>query len=232
MASRRSSPAGSSTPSAGRARVLDELLQTERSYVSSLAKVVDNFVRLPGTQAALGGKRAEVVAQNIERILDANRGFLADLEAGLGRSGANLVGPVLRRFLSRATPLYLEYVNGFPAAVQELDSADKSVAAVRTLLREFRSHPSCGGLGVQSFLIMPVQRLPRYKLLCRELAKASEADEQCGAQERAVLSATVEAVDAVTSKIDASVRQAENMTKLLSLQNTGELACGEDGGGG
>jgi hypothetical protein len=40
------------------------------------------------------------------------------------------------------------------------------------VLHEAEQNPRCNGLTLISFLIMPIQRIPRYELLLKELIKA------------------------------------------------------------
>ena len=39
-----------------------------------------------------------------------------------------------------------------------------------------KTHPDAGGLDVRSFLIMPVQRVPRYRMLLEDLLAHTDAD--------------------------------------------------------
>ena len=48
--------------------------------------------------------------------------------------------------------------------------------AVREMVTKAQQSPRCAGQSLQSLLIMPVQRVPRYELLLRELIKQTDDD--------------------------------------------------------
>ena len=239
------------------------LVETERSYVKSLGTLVELYVRPAASNHILGAARSKRIFQNAEWLLEVNSAFLAALEKACaaeadaqgasGRSGAprgRVLGALLRRFLARATPLYLEYIQNYGTAVKALDDGARRYGAIRNLLEKVRSDPACGGLRLQSFLIMPVQRLPRYKMLFEEMVKAISKEEAASptsaqtdrqarpeltspfdppsaadasvasSEDREALVAAAKEIDAVTIRINDSVRDAENLTKLLDLANS------------
>lgn len=63
--------------------------------------------------------------------------------------------------------LYSTYVTNYPtsiAAMKRLQSEDRRFALFLTKLKQ---NERCQGLDLTSFLIMPVQRVPRYKMLVK-----------------------------------------------------------------
>jgi len=65
-----------------------------------------------------------------------------------------------------------------------------------------------------SYLIMPVQRIPRYELLLRELDKHTLSTHP----EKASLRGAIDAIHGIAIKINEGKRHAENMSQLLQLQ--------------
>ncbi len=59
--------------------------------------------------------------------------------------------------------IYIGYTNNYARAVEFLNSARKEKIAA--LLSDSKTLAQCKGLDLQSLLIMPVQRVPRYTLL-------------------------------------------------------------------
>ena len=45
--------------------------------------------------------------------------------------------------------------------------------AFRSLREKWSNHPRCNMLDIESFLIQPIQRLPRYSLLIRDILKST-----------------------------------------------------------
>ena len=117
-----------------------------------------------------------------------NGDFLAELEAlegparGYAGRGLRSLGEVVLGAARKMKGCYTRYVNNFDAAsarlgklralrpehTRYLEANEVSLEASR-YLEVARSHPDAGGLDVSYFLIMPVQRMPRYRLLLSEL---------------------------------------------------------------
>lgn len=84
------------------------------------------------------------------------------------------------------------------------------------LMSGFRSNPGCGGLDLASFLILPVQRIPRYELLLKELQKNStEKDPQ--------LEEVVQNIQTLTQKVNESRRLVDNILKVRNTVYTPPL---------
>lgn len=66
-------------------------------------------------------------------------------------------------------------------------------------------------------LIQPIQRLPRYELLLRELWKATPADEDGGATKEELRRA-LDAVSACVGSLNEDLEQAANARDLLAAQ--------------
>ena len=66
-----------------------------------------------------------------------------------------------------------------------------------------------------SFLIMPIQRIPRYELLLRELKKNTDPS----SPESVGLEKAFEKIVGIATHVNESQRHIENMTKLLALQD-------------
>ena len=97
------------------------------------------------------------------------------------------------------------------------DSAMKTLAAVEGDLmaaREDSADQSSLRFDFDSMFIMPVQRMPRYALLVRELVKNTDA----GHPDAAALKATDETIRKVTTFVNKRKAAAENLTRLMSLQ--------------
>jgi hypothetical protein len=72
------------------------------------------------------------------------------------------------------------------------------------------------GLDMVSFLIMPVQRIPRYLLLLKELLRFTPA----GHPELERLQLAFNKVQKIAQHVNEQQRHVENMSVLLSIQNT------------
>ena len=153
--------------------------------------------------------------------------------------------------------MYTLYLAGYPKALETINE-QRNNKRFQAFLAEKRK--ACG-LDLMSYLIvrlplvfcrslvsfsslrmfpaaqMPVQRIPRYELLLREMIRYTKKDHPvralaCSAsgsvragsqslaeQEHAKLAEAFEKIQSIASRVNEDQRQVENMSKLLEIQN-------------
>jgi hypothetical protein len=92
-----------------------------------------------------------------------------------------MIGDILARFFGSLdvdlASLYTRFMKEFPLAMEtytRLMKQNEAFAAYHdTVIAE---HPECQNLNLASFLLTPIQRLPRYLLLIRELIKVRQEE--------------------------------------------------------
>jgi hypothetical protein len=62
---------------------------------------------------------------------------------------------------------YTKYVNNYNNSLKTLNHFQQNSEKISQFLSEVQVNPKIRGLSLQSLLIMPVQRLPKYELLLR-----------------------------------------------------------------
>ena len=80
-------------------------------------------------------------------------------------------------------------------------------------LAQQRLDPELGGLNLTSFLIMPIQRIPRYRLLLEDLRKNTDKK----SVERPILNKTLKQIRTIATKVNETKRRVEALTKLVCL---------------
>jgi hypothetical protein len=107
--------------------------------------------------------------------------------------------------------MYTQYLNSYPIALHTIDEfrSDKRFQAFLATKRA-----KCG-LDLMSYLIMPVQRVPRYQLLLKEIKRCTPQDHE----EYAKLEEAYLKIQAIATHINESKRTVEGMSKLLEIQN-------------
>ncbi|KAJ1987716.1 hypothetical protein EDC05_005677 [Coemansia umbellata] len=167
-----------------RNNVIQELIETERSYVEKLRALIDIYV-VPLRSAARSTNNAlipaydaHVIFGNIERVSEVNERFLGDLEAWQQgeMDPKETIGSLCRdHFVD--FHVYKRYINGYQHALvssRELEAKNPLYAA---FLQRAREREECKKLGISDLLIMPVQRIPRYTLLLTDLLKVIPEDD-------------------------------------------------------
>ena len=69
---------------------------------------------------------------------------------------------------------------------------------------------------LEALLIVPIQRVPRYRLLLTELVSLTEETDQ----EFTILSAALKQIEAVAQHINEQIREQENMQRMIRIQRS------------
>ncbi|KAF8935639.1 hypothetical protein BGZ52_008115 [Haplosporangium bisporale] len=114
--------------------------------------------------------------------------------------------------------MYSFYVNNYDNALRVLQTQltnSKYKKKTKEFLRRCAKHPNHTQLGLQGYLLLPVQRIPRYKMLLGDLLENTWPD-HVDYQDIAT------ALDKISSRADEMnerKRQYENHEKVLLVQN-------------
>ena len=157
---------------------LREIYTSEQKYVDSLLLCMEQLykpmVRVSrGRSALISRAQLNDIFSTLEIIVELNRNLLNDLRDRLSK------WPTVQKFgdlfvrMSPILRLYSGYVRNYEVAQKTLDSM-KENAPFAEFLAEREKHTN--GLQLESFLIMPVQRLPRYQMLLQGLLKYTDED--------------------------------------------------------
>jgi len=163
------------TGNEARKMILRELLDTENTYVHGLETCIQSFLVPCRTtkRMMLPQKTVDTLFGNIEEVYKYNRRFLKLLEATVESDDPNAtVGDLFDTFFSGYTKtIYARYMCNCDTAINTVLSLTDDNPEFKEFDLETKK---AVGLGLQSYLIMPVQRLPRYILLLNELVKHTE----------------------------------------------------------
>lgn len=162
-----------------RERILQELVDSESHYVKDLALLHHLFRNqfcsaLDVNPPMLTREQFERIFSNAETLLRFNSEFLAQLDARHN-------GPTWEPERSTVGDLFLQYGPMFRmyglycanlgAALVEVGSLRSSSPEFATTLRMIERIPDVRSLKLESFLSLPMQRVPRYVLLLETLWK-------------------------------------------------------------
>ncbi|KAM5135854.1 LOW QUALITY PROTEIN: phosphatidylinositol 3,4,5-trisphosphate-dependent Rac exchanger 1 protein [Mantella aurantiaca] len=202
--------------------VLNEILNTERDYVGTLHFLQSAFLHRIRQSAAdktenccISQENVKILFSNIEDILQVHRDFLESLEAALQPEpqSHHQLGRIFLKFKERFC-VYEEYCSNHEKALRLLMELNK-VPNVRAFLL------SCMLLGgrktdipLEGYLLTPIQRICKYPLLLKELAKRTSTKHL---DHQAVQSA-LQAMKTVCTNINETKRQMEKLEALEQLQ--------------
>lgn len=152
-----------------RALIVQELVTTERSYLESLMRLVTQFMVPCVGECVISTEDAQLLFSNTESLYKLHSEFLSYLEEAYtsdGSIGKLFVqfGPMLR--------LYKEYAAEHDKALVTLERLVNKVTFVdfcKTPMGVDEASPESVYLHIASLLITPIQRIPRYLLLFKDL---------------------------------------------------------------
>jgi len=223
---------------------MNEIVVTERSYLSSLGALLTAFVRplvadyksgkpqfgggvLGVMNEAGDGAAMSVFMSRLEHIVTLNSKLQTDLEARLEQwtaapmdSGGNAPMCTCGDVFANYAPLfnmYDEYSSSYEFATKTLVDREKSDAKLAKFLEE-QSTQYAGVLRQQtilSLLIMPIQRVPRYLLLLKEMLKHTAEDHP----DHALVEKAIQTISQVASHINEHIRERENMVALREIDH-------------
>ncbi|XP_046929249.1 dynamin-binding protein isoform X1 [Lynx rufus] len=156
-----------------RAKVIEELLQTERDYIRDLEMCIEHIM-VPLQQAQIPNIDFEGLFGNMQMVIKVSKQLLADLEI------SDAVGPVFLDHRDELEGMYKVYCQNHDEAISLLEIYEKdekiqkhlqdSLADLKSLYTEW----GCTNyINLGSFLIKPVQRVMRYPLLLMELLNST-----------------------------------------------------------
>ncbi|KAI6003714.1 hypothetical protein EDD15DRAFT_2156946 [Pisolithus albus] len=201
--------------------VINELVNTERSYVKRLRILKDDyadplrqFSRSKST-AILPPYEAKTLFGNVDNLLPVNEAFLADLERMMEPDGPKTVGGVgdvaLKHFKDlRGFEHYKQYYAKREEAqtIFEREMMKKSSGFAAYVDRiKYSNADARNRVGLRELLMDPVQRIPRYTLLFRTMVKLMGLDDP----QRALI---IEA-DEIASKI--ALAETDEQTKRAAV---------------
>eukprot|EP00903_Cladosiphon_okamuranus_P017118 g15771.t1 len=204
-----------------RKNIARELLDTEDKYVRMLEALLATIIRpclgqgsnksapMPKDEAneLFGTLRAEEILAINTAFREQLRGRMATL------SDETCFGDLFKRF-APFLKMYVEYCTQHENTSSRVSLIASKNDKFGNLLHRARSDPRCQDLDAQSLLIMPIQRIPRYKLLLEGMLKNTEKDHP----DRPLLQNAIEQISDVASFINDSIKRRENQAKIWDLQ--------------
>jgi hypothetical protein len=191
--------------------VIKEIISTELTYLERL-KITIDIIITPLRQFKIIAQ-SDIIDQFsiIEKMHDLHQKLYNDLIAGEESDTLNF-GEIFGDF-SKNFRLYSEYLINYEPALQKRASLLISNRKFADFVELAQKDPKCQNLAMESFLILPVQRIPRYKLLLEQLLKYTEKSHA----DYESVSFALEKISEIAMLNNEAIRERENMTKLMAI---------------
>ncbi len=199
-----------------RAHVVAEMKTTEESFVAQLEEIRDVFLVPLKLKGLLSDADLKLLSLNVPLLLNMHVGLRDDLRArAAGWTRAAAVGDVFLKLVP-FLKLHAEYVKSYDVAVQRLTEL-RADAAFSAFMRTCSSAARAGLSGdqyLQTLLIAPVQRIPRYEMLLGECIKATPALHA----DHEALQRALDGVRAVATHINDMKKVDDTLRRIAALQ--------------
>jgi len=151
-------------------------LESERKYARTLSEIIAVFATPIVNQSLLSPEEVKKLFLNITEIYNFHVSLLAKLEDRMKEwTPRQLLGDVLLG-LNISMSIYQDYINSYdPTILPALININKKFASF--VERKYSpENSSSGSKYLESLLITPVQRLPRYEMLLKDLMRNTLSD--------------------------------------------------------
>ncbi|XP_065668917.1 uncharacterized protein LOC100200535 isoform X2 [Hydra vulgaris] len=207
-------------PSDRRSLIALEVYTTERSYVRGLEIVVLHFMKQIGLNGFMDDSELKIVFGNIESILALHKEMLDELLERISNwSDSQSIGDI---FLMQENKwkIYSDYCTNYDASDAFLKQRLKKKKDFETFLNMCYTNPVClPGLTMPSYLITVIQRIPRYVLLLKDIAKRTSSDHNDFQHLKDALALMEKIASFLNEQLKQS--QCQKALELLQTQITG-----------
>jgi len=195
------------SPKDNRARLVAELLNSERSYVQDLERL-HNY-QIEAESKILSKEDSITLFSNLDKLLDFQRNFLIHMEAALAvPTQEQDIGELFLSMEEKFDECYQVFcANQDKSAKFALENCDLLMKMANVMEPKYE---------LPSYLIKPVQRICKYPLLLNELLKY---DTKAGHPYCDKLQAGLDSIKRVTELTNELKRQVENEKITEDLKN-------------
>ncbi|MDP2437935.1 MAG: hypothetical protein Q8P67_19510 [archaeon] len=201
---------------AHRDQVAREIIATEKSYVNDLilARTLYLLPLKAGIVKRITHDRVRLIFGNMENLIEVNSLLLQKLAE---REKQWHSQQLLADIFCEMAPMFLlygDYCQSYGTGCELLKKLEMKPDVSQFLQRVAQeSAVELRQLGLHDILIMPVQRLPRYLLLLRDLLKDTEPPHP----DYENIKRAISSIQVVAEKVNEAIRLAESHQKLLEL---------------
>ncbi|PRP74676.1 hypothetical protein PROFUN_03598 [Planoprotostelium fungivorum] len=203
-----------------RTKIAREILSTERSYVGALEFTMKYFLK-PLTELSETDKRIlkpktiDLIFSNLDQIYNANAPLLSALESKLSNwsDDTSTIGDM---FLEQVPEFvaYKHYLERHDLTIRKLRKLDKK-SSWQAFQQEMKEQPGSLKGDLSFYLIQPVQRMPRYELLLKDLIKHTNENHP----DYKNLKDALQSINELVISANEEMRKQAELEKLYKIQN-------------
>ncbi|KAJ3141358.1 hypothetical protein HK100_007786 [Physocladia obscura] len=193
-----------SNPLDNRARVIKEIVETERAYLFALEEL-QNYEHELTSARVFSLEMVNILFSNLDELLDFQRRFMVGMESTLNLGVVEQRIGQLFILNEEAFGVYFPFCRNYQNASNFALSQAEDLKLLGHIIQPHH---------IQSYLIKPVQRLMKYPMLLNELIKLTDPVTYPYTDE---LKDGYESIKRVTEKLNEFRRQDENERNRMDL---------------
>ncbi|XP_022099543.1 rho guanine nucleotide exchange factor 17-like isoform X3 [Acanthaster planci] len=205
--------------------IMQTLLETEQSYVYSLETLVKSYMRpLKSPEYAhlcADPGMVDAMFYKLPEILNCHENFLQQLQMRINHWHDNQkIGDIISASMAKQPVLdtYTAFTNNFNRAKELISKASSKPAFFKFLEDRTKEHKE--RLNLDDLIIQPIQRIPRYELLLKELidnTPEDHPDQESLQQALNTVKTLATAIDESKNKADIKVRDEQALRDLEAM---------------
>eukprot|EP01117_Protostelium_nocturnum_P019345 TRINITY_DN836_c0_g3_i1.p1 TRINITY_DN836_c0_g3~~TRINITY_DN836_c0_g3_i1.p1 ORF type:complete len:1638 (-),score=764.62 TRINITY_DN836_c0_g3_i1:204-5117(-) len=197
-----------------RDEIINETILTERKYVESLRILIEVFYKPLQESGMITASQLRVIFGVVEILYGTNQVLLSKLEERAKHwTSHSKIGDIILEIVPYLK-VYTAYVNNANLSIVTVAEISNTYHDFHKFLEDAKNNGGCG-LDIQSYLIGPIQRIPRYVLLLKDLYKNTTEDHP----DHDDLAKALESIESVAIYVNEKKREAENMTTVMRIQS-------------
>lgn len=214
-----------------RAKIVNEVLTVERNYNRVLSLIIVKYLNPLQTssksaRAILPVDKIRNIFSIVEVIYNYHKLLFETLESRIKRWLADqmkqslCIGDIFIRMADNLK-CYSTYVNNYNNAIATLHEQNKNNLPFNQFMKRVQSDPDLKFEDLESFIIAPIQQLPRYIMLLTDLLRNTLSSHE----DFANLTQAVERIKALTVFVNEQKRVAEDTATIQTKQNVIKGKC-------
>ena len=207
----------SAKPQRIRVKTIKEILSSEKVYLHSLKKALKVYYEplmdsVDSQKPILSRHDIQEIFSKLEIISEMGSHFYHDLKARLNDTNYTFkIGDILLRLIP-ILKIYSYYIRNFDLSQKLLKEKLETNAAFALFIKT----KSLKNEQLDSFLIMPVQRLPRYEMLLKQLLEFTPSSHI----DYSEIFSALERIKGITFEINRLKRKDISERRIRELQNS------------
>ncbi|XP_032935807.1 rho guanine nucleotide exchange factor 10-like protein isoform X6 [Catharus ustulatus] len=213
-------PQGLSPQQVLRRHILGSIVQSERSYVDSLKRILQDYRKplLEMEPKVLSARKCQVVFFRLKEILQCHSMFQIALASRVAEWDSNeKIGDLFVASFSKSMVLdvYSDYVNNFTTAMSLIKKACLTKPAFLDFLKK-RQMASADRVTLYGLMVKPIQRFPQFILLLQDMLKNTPR----GHADRLALQLALTELETLAEKLNEQKRVADQLAEMQQLSKS------------